>query len=220
LSKSAIVTSMSNQEAHMGLMDILNGMQQGPRGPSQPGGGSGGMSPMTMALLGLLAYKAVKSFSGSSAAGQDAPPSGTATGGLGGVLGRMFGGSTGPTAAGAPASSGSLSELVPAELGNLLGSGGAGTLISSGLGALVQELKDKGYGQEAQSWVGSGPNKEIAPNDLADALGPDTLDALSRQTGMKRDDLIAGLSQHLPNLVDQLTPEGRLPSEDEASRMG
>ena len=49
--------------------------------------------------------------------------------------------------------------------------------------------------------------------------GGDTLDALSQQTGMERDDLLAGLSQHLPELVDQLTPHGRLPSEEEAARM-
>jgi uncharacterized protein YidB (DUF937 family) len=71
----------------------------------------------------------------------------------------------------------------------------------------------------AQSWVGTGPNQEIAPNDLANAVGLDTLDALSRQTGMGRDDLLAGLSQHLPDLVDQLTPNGRLPTEEEASRL-
>ena len=57
----------------MGLLDVLNGMQNGPRGPSTPGaGGSGGMSPLTMAILGLLAYKAVKSFTG----GQTANPAG------------------------------------------------------------------------------------------------------------------------------------------------
>ena len=51
----------------MGLMDVLNGMQNGPRGqraPSSAGAGSGGMSPITMAILGLLAYKAVKGFTG------------------------------------------------------------------------------------------------------------------------------------------------------------
>jgi Transglycosylase associated protein len=44
----------------MGLLDIVNGMQNGPRG--NRGLGGGGMSPITMALLGLLAYKAVKGF--------------------------------------------------------------------------------------------------------------------------------------------------------------
>jgi uncharacterized protein YidB (DUF937 family) len=71
----------------------------------------------------------------------------------------------------------------------------------------------------AQSWVDTGQNQEIAPQHLADALGSDTLDALSQQTGLGREDLLAGLSQHLPDLIDQLTPNGRLPSEEEAHRM-
>jgi uncharacterized protein YidB (DUF937 family) len=80
-------------------------------------------------------------------------------------------------------------------------------------------LQQSGQGHAAQSWVGTGPNEEIAPNDLANALGSDTLESLSRQTGMGQNDLLAGLSQYLPDLVDQLTPNGRLPTEDEASRL-
>src|SRR5262249_4666509 len=66
---------------------------------------------------------------------------------------------------------------------------------------------------------GLGPNHEIAPNDLANALGNDTIHTLSKHTGLSVDELLAGLSQHLPDLVDQLTPHGRLPSEQEAARM-
>jgi uncharacterized protein YidB (DUF937 family) len=51
------------------------------------------------------------------------------------------------------------------------------------------------------------------------ALGADTLDALARQTGLSHDDLLEGLSQNLPDFIDQLTPNGRLPTEEEASRM-
>ena len=86
-------------------------------------------------------------------------------------------------------------------------------------GNLIKELQEGGHGRVAQSWVGTGPNQDIAPQHLADALGSDTLDALSQHTGMGRADLIAGLSQHLPDLIDQLTPNGRLPSEEEAHRM-
>jgi uncharacterized protein YidB (DUF937 family) len=50
-------------------------------------------------------------------------------------------------------------------------------------------------------------------------LGSDTLNTLSKQTGLSRDELLAGLSQNLPDLVDQLTPKGRLPTEEEAGRM-
>jgi uncharacterized protein YidB (DUF937 family) len=54
---------------------------------------------------------------------------------------------------------------------------------------------------------------------LAAALGGDTLDALTKQTGMSRDDLLTGLSQHLPGVVDQLTPRGRLLSGEEAAQL-
>jgi uncharacterized protein YidB (DUF937 family) len=59
----------------------------------------------------------------------------------------------------------------------------------------------------------------ITPNSLEDALGSDTIDAVSKQTGMGRGELLAALSKHLPGFIDQLTPEGRLPTEAEASRM-
>jgi uncharacterized protein YidB (DUF937 family) len=101
----------------------------------------------------------------------------------------------------------------------LLGGAAAGTVLSGGLDNLIKGFQQSGHGPLAQSWVAHGPNKEIAPNDLAHALGSDTIDALSQQTGMERDDLLAGLSQYLPNLVDQLTPHGRLPTEEEADRM-
>ena len=68
-------------------------------------------------------------------------------------------------------------------------------------------------------WVGTGPNKTIAANDLARALGSDRVNMLAEQTGMSRDDLLNGLSQYLPQVVDQLTPKGRLPTEQEAERM-
>jgi uncharacterized protein YidB (DUF937 family) len=92
-------------------------------------------------------------------------------------------------------------------------------VLSGGLGNLIRDLQNGGHGDVADSWVQPGPNRQIAPGDLAHALGGDTLDALSRQTGMDHDDLLEGLSQHLPEVVDQLTPQGRLPTEDEASRM-
>jgi len=91
--------------------------------------------------------------------------------------------------------------------------------ISPLLANIIKELQESGHGRVAQSWVGTGPNEEIAPNDLANALGGDTLNTLSKHTGLSMNDLLAGLSQHLPDLVDQLTPKGRLPSEDEAARM-
>jgi uncharacterized protein YidB (DUF937 family) len=237
----------------MGLMDILNGMQNGPRGQRQPTppGQSGGMSPIMMALLGLLAYKAMKGLGGGGAPA-GAPPSslppGTRTaeggGGLGDILGGMLGGPGGNAGrAGAPSGGGGLCDFLGGMLGGgqpggggmtragapgggglgdilggMLGGGAAGSVLNGGLGQVLQDLQRSGQGRTAQSWVGRGANEEIAPDDLANALGADTIAALSQQTGMPRDELLQGLSQNLPELVDQLTPDGRLPTEEEAQR--
>ncbi len=184
----------------MGLLDVLNGMQNGPRGQRDPTT-SRGMSPITMAVLGLLAYKALKNFGGSQPgrvgvgpSEQPAPsPGGSgAPGGLGGLLG---GG-----------------------LGGVLAGGAAGSVLSGGLADLVRRFQQSGHGDVVNSWVGPGSNQPIEPNQLAEALGPERINALTAQTGMSKDDLLNGLSQELPQAVDELTPEGRLPTEQEASR--
>jgi uncharacterized protein YidB (DUF937 family) len=209
----------------MGLQDILTGMLNGPRGQRQPTGNapsSGGMSPITMALLGLLAYKAAKHFGGQPASpgGQARPMPGPSTGtiqagnpsggGLADILGGLFGGAPTSARPGTPA---------PGGLGSLLGGAAAGSVLTSGLGSLINDLNNSGHGRVAQSWVNRGPNQEIAPSDLQKALGSDELDALARQTGLSHDELLEGLSQNLPGFVDQLTPDGRLPTEEEASRL-
>src|ERR1700754_1517434 len=194
------------QEKTMGLLDVLNGMQNGPRGPSDPSAQSsssgGGMSPMTMAILGLLAWKAISHFTADQpgAAPQPTPapaPSGSAAsgGGGGGGLGSVLGGG----------------------LGGLLAGGAAGSVLSGGLGDLLKQLQQNGQGDTANSWVGPGENKPIAPGDLAGALGANQIDSLASQSGLSRDDLLSGLSQYLPRVVDHLTPEGRLPTEQELS---
>ena len=181
----------------MGLLDVLNGMQQGPRGPSTPGQSSGGMSPLTMAILGLLAWKAVKHLTASSqpsAAPSQVPPPAP-----GGAMG------------------GGLGDVLKGGLGGVLGGAAAGSVISGGLGDLLKQLQQGGHGETANSWVGKGDNRAIAPGDLANALGADQIDSLASQSGMSRDDLLNGLSQYLPKVVDHLTPDGRLPTEDEVS---
>ncbi|HLL29136.1 MAG TPA: YidB family protein [Xanthobacteraceae bacterium] len=178
----------------MGLLDVLNGMQNGPRGPSAPG--KGGMSPLTMALLGLLAYKAVKKFS-------DSQPHAIPAGGAG----------KNPTNAGN--TGGGLGDLLPGGLGGLLAGGAAGSVLSGGLNDLVKQLQQGGLGDAAKSWVGTGPNKSISAADLAKVLDNDQIKTLMAQAGISRDDLLNGLSQQLPELIDKLTPDGRLPTEQE-----
>src|SRR6266700_6590914 len=198
------------QERTMGLLDVLNGMQNGPRGPSNPGAQTGGgMSPMTMAILALLAYKAVKHFGGSepNAAPAPAPSRGSS------VNAAPPGGGVG----GGGLAGGGLGDLLRGGLGGLLAGGAAGSVISGGLGDLLRQFQQNGQGEVANSWVGKGPNTPISPDDLGRALGADQLNALSAQSGLSRDELLAGLSQQLPEVIDQLTPDGRLPTESELS---
>ncbi|HEX7198982.1 MAG TPA: YidB family protein, partial [Dongiaceae bacterium] len=179
-------------------LDVLNGMQHGPRGPSAPSQSSGGMSPMTMAILGLLAWKAVKHLTAGQpgAAPAQVPP---------------------PAPAGGSVSGGGIGDVLKGGLGGLLGGAAAGSVISGGLGDLMKQLQQGGHGETANSWVGGGANKAISPGDLANALGADQINALASQTGMSQDELLNGLSQYLPQVIDHLTPDGRLPSESELS---
>jgi uncharacterized protein YidB (DUF937 family) len=204
----------------MGLIDVLNGMQNGPRGQRNPGAStsSGGMSPITMAILGLLAYKAVKGLAGgqpSTAAGNTRVPSGT----------KPIQANTGvppgqnPTNVGASGSGGGLGDLLKGGLGGLLAGGAAGSVLSGGLNDLLKQFQQAGQSETVNSWVGTGPNKEMSPHDLGGALGSDRITALMEQTGMSRDELLRGLSQYLPQVIDQLTPHGRIPTGQEVQRM-
>lgn len=85
----------------------------------------------------------------------------------------------------------------------------------NGLGGLLERFQRGGYGDVLESWIGGGQNRPIAPNQLADALGTDTVDTLAQRTGLGRDALLSGLAQALPGVVDALTPHGRLPNQDE-----
>jgi uncharacterized protein YidB (DUF937 family) len=181
----------------VGVFDVLAGMRNGPRG----GGGFGsGLSPIAMAALGLLAYKAVKSFNSAPPSAQHAqngsqPGASAASGGLGGLLQSLGLGAAATT-----------------------GSGGLGSILSGGLGDLIKQFQNAGKGELADSWVGTGQNQTIPPGDLAQVLTPEQIEFLTAKTGLSREELLAGLSHQLPAVVDQLTPQGRIPSPQELER--
>ena len=210
----------------MGLLDVLNGMQNGPRGQTNPNA-QGGMSPITMAILALLAYKGIKHLSAGQQprarrhpdehqrarrrAGRHSRRPARwrrrrtwwrarrwrwTSGGLGGGLG----------------------DLLKGGLGGLLAGGAAGSVLSGGLGGLLKQFQDNGQGQVANSWVGTGPNQDISESDLAKSIGSDDIDALAKHTGLSREELLAGLRRELPGAIDELTPDGRVPSGQELSQ--
>ena len=84
--------------------------------------------------------------------------------------------------------------------------------LAGGLGGLLNQFQQSGLGDVMKSWIGTGPNQPISPNQLGSALGPKIIQVLAQKTGMSEQELTAQLSQILPGVVDKLTPNGRLPS--------
>jgi uncharacterized protein YidB (DUF937 family) len=114
------------------------------------------------------------------------------------VVGSMLGGSQ-------QQGSGALINIVAGMLAQS-DQGGAG-----GLGALVEQFQRGGLGDVMNSWIGSGENQPIAPDQLGNVLRGDLLSQLTQHTGMNQGDLLGQLSQLLPQMVDKATPEGRIP---------
>ena len=84
-----------------------------------------------------------------------------------------------------------------------------------GLGDLIGRLTAGGAGQHVNSWVGPGDNQPIQPGQLGSALGGNILNELSARTGMSQQELMQQLSVVLPQLINSLTPKGRVPTAAE-----
>ena len=131
---------------------------------------------------------------GGSAGGAASPMGGVLAGLLGG--GGQAGGQTGGGFGGQPAA----------------GLGGMGGM-AGGLGGLISQFEQAGLGNVAQSWVGNGPNQPVSPQQLQSVFGQDQVQGMASQAGMQPQDFLAQLSQHLPNAVHGMTPDGQLPQE-------
>jgi uncharacterized protein YidB (DUF937 family) len=125
-----------------------------------------------------------------------------------GVLTRGLSGQT-TAGTGQSASTGSPPATDTSDAGGVLG----------GLGGLMNKLEQGGLGNQANSWVGSGQNQPVSPGQLSQALGPNIVKTLSQITGLSEDDLTKQLSQGIPVIVNTLTPNGRLPTVAELSKL-
>ena len=96
--------------------------------------------------------------------------------------------------------------------GGFLDGGG----LLGGLSGLVNKFANAGAGAQVNSWVGTGANQPINTSQLGSALGPDVLNQLSARTGLTQQQLVDQLAQVLPQFVNNLTPNGRLPTPGEA----
>lgn len=177
-------------------MGILDSMLGGGQPQRKPGLGDTVAAGVVLALLvkairqhqTAQAGQPGRSFDPGAPNPQPQGGSGGLLGGLGGLLGGAGGG-----------------------LGGLLGGlGGAGAL-----GALVSRFQQSGHSQQVGSWVSQGSNQPIAPQEVGQVLGDDTLNELQQKTGLSRQDLLNQLAHELPQAISAATPEGRVPQSDE-----
>ena len=158
------------------------------------------ISPMAMALVGVLVYRSLKGKGRlAELLGQsnDGIKPGAANGSLGAHdLDRLL--------------SGGIDEMLPGE--------DVGGAVCDSLCHLLQRFRQNGLGEKAQSWVSDGPNKPVRPAELEQGLGGDTVRWLVIETGLPKDQLLSGLGRYLPEAVNRLTPDGKLPSPQEAAR--
>ena len=106
-----------------------------------------------------------------------------------------------------------------APTGGGLGAALGGGSLGAGLKDLLDRFRQNGQEDKVQSWVSTDANKSIAPKEIEQALGEERIQWLMEQTGMPRDQLLDGLSGELPQAIDKLTPDGRIPTDEELSRI-
>jgi len=87
--------------------------------------------------------------------------------------------------------------------------------LAGALGGLLDKLRSGGLSQQADSWVSTGANQPVEPAQIGSALGTQTIDQLAQKAGISPQELMAMLAQSLPQLVNHLTPQGRVPTQAE-----
>jgi uncharacterized protein YidB (DUF937 family) len=171
-----------------GLGDLLGGLMGG--GAGQAGGGSGGLGGLLGGLIG-------------GGAGQGDNRNGN-LGGLGGLGGGMAGMGQGGSGMG--------------------GKGGALMLLllplamqwvqrNGGIGGVLERFQNKGYSQQAASWVSTGENEELQPQAVHELMGTEELSRMSQQLGVSQEEVSSGMAKILPEMMSQLTPQGGVPDD-------
>lgn len=123
-----------------------------------------------------------------------------------GILDSLLGGLLGGNTASAP-----IQSILSSILGGQAGSGSQGATMP-GLGGLLQRFTQAGYGEQANSWVASGPNQPIQPSALQNVFGHEQVNQWAQQTGLAPSDLLGQLASFLPHAVDKMTPNGQVPA--------
>ena len=91
---------------------------------------------------------------------------------------------------------------------------------AGGLSGLLSKLQQSGLGDAVQSWIGSGTNQSVSPSAMGSALGPDLMGMIARQLGGSQEQAAGTMADLLPGLIDQLTPQGELPTDNGLGALG
>ena len=126
-------------------------------------------------------------------------------GGLGGILGGLTGQGGGMPGMGAgPAQGGNPLLMILLQL----------LQQNGGLGGLMGRMQQSGMGDQVQSWIGTGQNQSISPDALSQIFGQGQLGQIAQQLGMSQQEAAGGMAQMLPDLVNEMTPQGQIPQND------
>jgi uncharacterized protein YidB (DUF937 family) len=167
-------------------------------------------NPLIGQILGSVLGRSMSGGAAANELGNDSMGGnggGAMPGGLGGILGGVLGGGlpgglrTGG-AAGAGGRNAMLAMMLPLVLGWVQRNGGIGNVL--------ERLRQQGQGGHVDSWVGTAGNQPMAPGAARQLLGPQELSNLSGQLGVGEDEVAHGVSEILPELVDQLSPQGAI----------
>jgi uncharacterized protein YidB (DUF937 family) len=210
----------------MGILeDLLGGAmagQGGMGGAARQAPAGGGMNSVLMALLPVVLSMLARRGGG---AGQPAAEAGG--GGLGDVLGQVLGGGAQRGGGGGMGDilgqvlgggaqrggGGGMGDILGQVLGGGAGGGAGGGM--GGLGGLLEQMQRAGYGEQARSWVGTGQNMPVSPDVLGQIFGQGGIEEIARQAGVTPQEASTGLSELLPEVVNQVTPDGQVPDLDQ-----
>jgi uncharacterized protein YidB (DUF937 family) len=123
------------------------------------------------------------------------------TEGLSGALSGLLGGKGG--------------DLIKAALQMFQGGGSK----EGGLAGLLDQFMGAGLGDKAESWVSTGQNQAISGDEVEQALGSNKVDELAQKAGVSHDEAKQGMAEAIPQVVDKVTPEGKVPEPSSLQEM-
>lgn len=107
--------------------------------------------------------------------------------------------------------------LAGAVLGKMMGDKGAMAQAAlemfhqyGGLEGVLEKFNQAGLGNLVASWVGKGENMPISPNQITEVLGGTTIADMAAKFGLTPEMLSAQIAEHLPNVIDKMTPDGKV----------